>query len=58
MSRLLVTFMYLLVVLFIDLFQATDVKVKIDAPAEVTAGSEFEVRVTVDKGDIEIYRAA
>jgi len=55
MSRLLVTFMYLLVVFFINLFQAADVKVKIDAPAEVTAGSEFEVRVTVDKGDIESF---
>jgi hypothetical protein len=54
MSRLLVTFVYLLVVLFIN-FQATDVKVKIEAPAEVTAGSEFEVRITVDKGDIESF---
>ncbi len=55
MSRLLVTFMYLLVVFFINLLQTTDVSVKIDVPAEVTAGGEFEVRITVDKGDVESF---
>jgi hypothetical protein len=55
MSRLLVTFMYLLVVFFINLLQTANVSVKIDVPAEVTAGSEFEVRVTVDKGDVESF---
>jgi hypothetical protein len=55
MSRLLVTFMYLLAVFFINLLQTAGVSVKIDVPAEVTAGSEFEVRVTVDKGDVESF---
>ena len=55
MFKLLITFFSLLIVFFISRIQTSDVSVKLDVPAEVTAGSEFEVRVTVNKGDIESF---
>ena len=55
MLRISVIFLKLLVVFFIGLFQATDVSLRMDTPAEVTAGTEFEVRIVVNKGDINSF---
>jgi hypothetical protein len=55
MFKLVITLFSLLIVLFISRVQISDVKVKLDVPQEVTAGTEFEVRVTVNKGDIESF---
>lgn len=55
MLRITVIYINLLVVFFINLFQASDVKLKMDTPVEVNAGGEFEVRITVDKGDVESF---
>ena len=55
MLRIFIVFLNLLVVFFISNFQATDVSLRMDAPQEVTAGTEFEVRITVNKGDVESF---
>ncbi|UCH15277.1 MAG: hypothetical protein JSV22_04735 [Bacteroidales bacterium] len=55
MVKLLVTYFSLLLVFFISRVQTSDVSVRLDVPAEVTAGTEFEVSVTVSKGDIESF---
>ncbi len=55
MFRLSFVSLHFLIVFFISLFQTSDITVKMDAPAQVTAGTEFEVRVTVNKGDIESF---
>jgi hypothetical protein len=55
MFKLLITLFSLLIVFFISQVQTSDVSIKMDVPAEVTAGTEFEVSVTVNKGDIESF---
>jgi len=55
MLRIFIVFLNLLVVFFISNFQATDVSLRMAAPQEVTAGTEFEVRITVNKGDVESF---
>jgi len=55
MLRIFIVFLNLLVVFFISNFQAADVSLRMDAPQEVTAGTEFEVRITVNKGDVESF---
>jgi hypothetical protein len=55
MLRIMIIYLSLLIVFFINLFQVSDVKLKMDTPAEIVAGSEFEVRVTIDKGDVESF---
>jgi hypothetical protein len=52
MVRLIVTFLNLLVILVLQIFPG-DVSVKLEAPGEVQAGSEFEIKVTLNKGDLE-----
>lgn len=52
MVKLVITLLNLLVILILQIFPG-DVSVKLAAPAEVQAGSEFEVTVTLNKGDLE-----
>lgn len=52
MIKLVVPLLNLLVILAMQLFPG-NVSVKMDVPAQVSAGSEFEVRITLDKGDLE-----
>jgi hypothetical protein len=52
MIRLLIALLNLLVLLFLQIFPG-NVSVKMDVPAQVNAGSEFEVRITLNKGDLE-----
>jgi hypothetical protein len=52
MVKLVITLLNILVLLVLQLFPG-NVSVKLNAPSEVQAGSEFEVKVTVNKGDLE-----
>jgi hypothetical protein len=52
MIRLLVPLLNLLVILTLQMFPG-NVSVKMDVPAQVNAGSEFEVRITLNKGDLD-----
>ncbi|HLO58087.1 MAG TPA: hypothetical protein VK179_05065 [Bacteroidales bacterium] len=52
MVKLIITFLNILVLLALQMFSG-DVSVKLDAPSDVQAGSEFEVKVTVNKGNLE-----
>ncbi len=52
MIRLFVPLLNLLVILILQIFPG-NVSVKMDVPAQVNAGSEFEVRITLNKGDLD-----
>src|SRR5512133_2113261 len=52
MVKLVITLLNILVLLVLQLFPG-NVSVKLNAPSDVQAGSEFEVKVTVNKGDLE-----
>jgi len=52
MVKLVVTLLNLLVILALQIFPG-DVSVKLDVPSEVQAGSEFEVKITLNKGDLD-----
>ncbi len=52
MVKLVMTLLNLLLILAFQIFPG-GVSVKMDVPAEVQAGSEFEVKVTLNKGDLE-----
>jgi hypothetical protein len=52
MIRLFVPLLNLLVILTLQMFPG-NVSVKMDVPAQVNAGSEFEVRITLNKGDLD-----
>lgn len=52
MVKLVITLLNLLVILALQIFPG-DVSVKLDAPGEVTAGSEFEIKLTLNKGDLD-----
>ena len=52
MVKLVITLLNLLVILALQLFPG-NVSVKLDVPTEVQAGSEFEVKVILNKGDLE-----
>ncbi len=52
MVKLVITLMHLLVVLALQIFPG-NVSVKVDVPKEVQAGSEFDVTVTLNKGDLD-----
>ncbi|MBN2813861.1 MAG: hypothetical protein JXQ80_07270 [Bacteroidales bacterium] len=52
MVKLVITILNLLVILVWQIFPG-GVSVRLDVPAEVQAGSEFEVKVTLNKGDLE-----
>ncbi len=52
MVKLVITLLNFLVILALQMFQG-DVSVKLDVPNEVQAGTEFEVKVTLNKGNLE-----
>jgi|WetSurSiteA1Bulk_404760.scaffolds.fasta_scaffold00414_11 hypothetical protein len=52
MVKLVSTLLNLLVILALQIFPG-NVSVKLDVPSEVQAGSEFNVRVTLNKGNLE-----
>jgi hypothetical protein len=52
MIRLFVPLLNMLVILILQMFPG-NVSVKMDVPAQVNAGSEFEVRITLNKGDLD-----
>jgi len=52
MAKLVITLLNLLVILALQIFPG-NVSVKLDVPSEVQAGSEFDVKVTLNKGDLE-----
>jgi hypothetical protein len=52
MIRLFVPLLNMLVILTLQMFPG-NVSVKMDVPAQVNAGSEFEVRITLNKGDLD-----
>lgn len=52
MFKLVVTLIHILVLLAVQVFPG-NVSVKLNAPAEVQAGSEFDITVTLNKGDLD-----
>jgi hypothetical protein len=55
MGRLLVTLLNIMVLLYIGVFQSSNVSMRMEVPSQVIAGTEFEVRITLKKGDIESF---
>jgi len=52
MVKLVITLLNLIVFLAVQIFPG-DVSVKLDVPSEVQAGSEFDVKITLNKGTLE-----
>jgi len=52
MIRLIVPMLNMLVILILQILQG-EVDVKMDVPAQVSAGSEFEVRITLNKANLD-----
>jgi hypothetical protein len=52
MVKMVITLLNVLVILALQIFPG-NVSVKMDVPSEVRAGSEFNVTVTLNKGDLE-----
>ena len=52
MVKLVTTLLNLLVILALQIFPG-NVSVKLDVPSQVQAGSEFDVTITLNKGDLE-----
>ncbi|MBN2610443.1 MAG: hypothetical protein JXB00_02705 [Bacteroidales bacterium] len=55
MGKLLVSFIYILVLLLIGGLQPSDIRMSMNVPGEVVAGEEFEVTITLSKGDLESF---
>ncbi len=55
MIRLFVPFVNFIFAVILKILVQGDISVVVDAPSEVTAGNEFEVQVTVNKGDLESF---
>ena len=55
MGRLIIILLNILAVLSIGIFQPSDVSMTMDVPSQVVAGTEFEVRITLKKGDVESF---
>jgi hypothetical protein len=55
MIRLFAPFVNLLIAVILKVSLQGDVSVVVEAPSEVTAGNEFEVKVTINKGDLESF---
>jgi hypothetical protein len=55
MIRLFAPFVNLLIALVLKVSLQGDVSVVVEAPSEVVAGNEFEVKVTINKGDLESF---
>ncbi|HEX2396003.1 MAG TPA: hypothetical protein VHI78_11705, partial [Bacteroidales bacterium] len=52
MVKLIVTLLNLLVIFALQIFPG-DVSVRLDVPSEVQAGSEFDVKITLNKGNLD-----
>jgi ribosomal protein L12E/L44/L45/RPP1/RPP2 len=55
MARLIIIFFNILAVLSVGFFQPSDVSMKMEVPSQVVAGDEFEVRITLKRGDVESF---
>ncbi len=55
MFRVFVPFLNLVAALLISLFFPADVSIKMDVPTQVVAGTEFVVKITVNKDDLESF---
>ena len=55
MGRLLFTLLNILVLLIIGVFKPSKVSMRMEVPSQVVAGTEFEVHITLKKGDIESF---
>ncbi len=55
MSRLIIILLNILAVLSVGIFQTSDVSMRMEVPPQVIAGTEFEVRITLKKGDVESF---
>jgi hypothetical protein len=55
MIRLFAPFVNVLIALVLKVSLQGDVSVLVEAPSEVVAGNEFEVKVTINKGDLESF---
>ncbi len=55
MGRLLISLVNILILLLFGISQPSDVTLNMNAPAQVVAGDEFEVTVTLSKGDLESF---
>ncbi len=55
MIRLFAIFANLILALILKMSFVDDIGVSVETPQEVTAGSEFEVNVTIKKGDLESF---
>jgi hypothetical protein len=55
MFRVFIPFLNLLAALLITRFFPADVSIKMEVPTQVVAGTEFNVKITVNKGDLESF---
>ena len=55
MARGIIVGMHMLLLVILEIFQGGGVTVDIQAPAEVVAGEEFIVNVTINKGDLSTF---
>lgn len=55
MNRLILTLLAIVTLIAVGMLQPPDVIITVEAPNEVVAGNEFEVNVTLNKGDIESF---
>ncbi|MFO7657075.1 MAG: hypothetical protein R6W78_08410 [Bacteroidales bacterium] len=55
MGKLLVSYLYILILLLVGGGQPSDVKMSLYVPGEVVAGEEFEVTITLSKGNLESF---
>lgn len=55
MGKLLISFLYILVVLWFGNTQPSNVTMRMNVPEQVVAGEEFEVTITLSKGDLESF---
>ncbi len=55
MFRVLISIIYMFIALVIRQIFPADVSLRMEAPEQVTAGTEFEVEIIVNKGDLESF---
>ena len=55
MFRLFAVFANLFIAIVLRIFFVDDIGVELTVPTEVVAGTEFEVRVTIKKGELESF---
>ncbi|MBN2214610.1 MAG: hypothetical protein JW723_10225 [Bacteroidales bacterium] len=55
MDRLLIILFNIIAILSTNIFQQSDVSMRMEVPPQVVAGTEFVVRITLKKGDVESF---